>query len=110
MAKRRSFTWGAWDFDGLGGAFIVAKSECPVREEVPDYIVKVDNLDPMCAPAMEVEEGWCMFQVRGDWDGMEGERRGSYLVLKGAMHPLNRKGTPMKGCFPVWIVRKGEWY
>ena len=100
---KRKFKWLAWDFDCDGDAYVIAKSECPERESVPDYIVKNDCIHPDCKPYMIIQEGWCKWQVRTDWENGDGEPQGGYSVTLGI--PVNKKGW-----FPVWIVRKGDWY
>lgn len=106
----RKFTWDAWDYDCDGSAYIIAKDECPNREEVPDFICREDGIHPDCKPEMVVEEGWCKYQVRTDWDGGYGEPRGGYLVEKQKKPPCDLYGKKKRGWFPVWIVRKDEWY
>ena len=103
MSKK--FTWDAWDFDCEGDAYIIAKSECPEKENVSDYIVKKDNLHLNCKNGMVVEQGICKFQVRSDWENCEGEQLGGYYVIQGAEHT-----SRISGWFEVWIVRKGSWY
>lgn len=102
------FTWLDWDFDGNGCAYIIAKKECPKIENVLDYICKNDMLQEECKKYMIVEEGWCKYQVRSDWDNSE--RGGGYVVeqQKDVPTDLNEKKKP--GWFPVWIIRKGDWY
>jgi hypothetical protein len=105
------FKWDAWDIDCEGEAYIIAKKECPEKDKVPDYIVEVDNLHQGCKDGMIIEEGWCKFQVRTDWDNGDGEPRGWYYVE--TYEPLTRNsitGKRKQGWFAVWIVRKGEWY
>ena len=109
MSKKRKFTWDAWDYDLDGSAYIIAKDECPNKEDVPDYICRVDGLSPECKPEMVVDEGWCAWQVRTDWMYGDGEPHGWYVVEKQQKRPA-RNGKPLPGWFPVWIVRKGEWY
>lgn len=105
------FTWNVWDFDFSGEAFIIAKRVCPDKENVPEYIVKEDNLHPDCKDGMVVEEGWCKFQVRTDWDNGDGEPRGGYVVERNESRTIRKDtGRRKPGWFPVWIVRKGEWY
>lgn len=110
MSKK--FQWDQRDFDGDGSAYIVAKSECPNREEVPGFIQKADGLHPDvlipdeqgdCLCVDIVEEGWCKYQVRSDWSNIDGPA-GGYVV------ELGSHNTPHKGWFPVWVVRIGEWY
>ena len=109
MSKRK-FIWNAWDVDGDGEAYVVAKAECPERENVSDYIMKADNLDSACKPEMVVEEGWCKFQCRTDWADGDGEPRGFYVVEFFESDTKRLDGTRKPGWFPVWIVRKDEWY
>lgn len=106
----RKFTWDAWDYDCDGSAYIIAKDECPNREDVPDFICREDRIHPDCKPDMVVEEGWCKYQVRCDWDGGYGEREGGYVVEKQKNPPCDLYGKKIRGWFPVWIVRKDEWY
>ena len=105
----RKFTWDSWDFDCDGDAYIVAKDECSNREDVPGYIVKADKLHQDCARGMEIKEGWCKFQVRSDWDGVDGPA-GCYVVETYEPYTKKLNGKRKSGWFPVWIVRKGEWY
>ena len=100
------FTWEAWDFDCDGEAYVISKKECLEKEFVPEYICKHDNLHSGCMPGMVVQEGWCKYQVRTDWENCEGEPRGGYYVELGSKRPKKNR----RGWFAVWIVRKGEWY
>lgn len=111
MGKKPQFTWDEWDFDLDGCAFIIAKRECADKDGVPDYIIQADRLSPDCRNGMAVEEGWCKFQVRTDWENGDGEPRGGYVVETyepNTRHSVTGKRKP--GWFPVWIVRKGDWY
>lgn len=105
------FTWNAWDYDCDGEAYIIAKRVCPTKEEVPDFICRVDNIHEQCKIGMEIQEGWCKWQVRSDWMG-DGGNCGWYVVEEEqfAAETLNIYGKRKRGWFPVWIVRKGEWY
>lgn len=105
----RKFTWYDWNFDDDGDAYIIAKEECPERENVPDYICRVDHIHSECKPEMRIEEGWCKFQVRSDWEGVDGPH-GWYVVETYEPHTKNIYGKRKPGWFPVWIVRKEEWY
>ena len=107
MAKK--FTWDAWDFDGDGEAYIIAKSECN-GEDVADFICKADGIHPDCKIAMTVEEGWCKYECRSDWENYEGEQLGGYHAVQVRNRPKRADGRPLPGWFPVWIVRKDEWY
>lgn len=107
---KRRFTWDAWDYDCSGEAYIIAKDQCPNAANVPSYICKVDDIDPACKSEMQVEEGWCKFQVRTDWENGDGEPCGGYVVYKQKEPPKNKNGKKQSGWFPVWIVYKGEWY
>ena len=102
MAK---FKWDAWDFDCDGEAYVIAKRECPEKENVPDFIIREDELHPDCKDGMVVTEGWCKYQVRTDWENYYGEPGGGYYVHEGAKYTKGKRGW-----FPVWIVRKGDWY
>lgn len=108
MAKK--FTWYDWDFDLNGSAYIIAKDQCPNVEDVPDFICREDVVHPDCKPEMVVQEGWCKWQVRADWEGSEGEPGGWYVVELGQKRPVNMYGKNIPGWFPVWVVRKGAWY
>lgn len=101
MAKK--FKWDVWNYDCDGEAYIIAKSEVPNRENVADYIIREDNLDPACKLYMNVEQGFCKWQVRRDWENGDGEPCGGYVVQKS-------DASAWKGWFPVWIIRKEEWY
>ena len=112
----KKFKWDMCDFDGGGIAYIVSCDECTNKEDVPQYIVKNDCLsqdvlnadlgDRLCEEI--VEEGWCKYQVRSDWDGEDGTPCGGYFVNKGPHMTKAYKGK--RGWFKVWIVRVGEWY
>lgn len=106
----RKFTWDSWNFDYDGEAYIISKSECPEREKVPDYIVCEDGIHPDCKSKMVIEEGWCKFQVRTDWENGDGEPKGGYCVEQSEGFTKRLDGKKKPGWFPVWIVRKGEWY
>ena len=122
--RKRKFTWDVWDYALDGSAYIIAKSECPNREDVPEYIVTNDNLsleildgnNPLHTSLDEVKEGWCKYQVRTDWENGDGEPQGGYYVIDGANPTETRYcsgekiGKRKPGWFPVWIVRIGEWY
>lgn len=99
MGKKK-FTWNEWDYDCDGEAYIIAKSECPNKSDVPDYICRVDRISDECKPDMNVKEGWCRWEVRTDWDNGNGEPQGWYCIYR----------SPVKRAFPVRIVRKEEWY
>jgi len=58
------FKWDAWDFDCDGEAYIIAKRVCAERDNVPDFIIREDNLPLDYKDRMTVEEGWCKYQVR----------------------------------------------
>jgi hypothetical protein len=106
----RKFKWDSWDFDCDGDAYIIAKQECPEKENVPDYIIQEDCLHPDCKDGMVVEEGWCKYQVRTDWENGDGEPKGGYVVEMYKSAPIKLNGKRKPGWFPVWIVRKGDWY
>jgi len=106
----RIFTWDAWDFDCNGEAYVIAKSECPKREDVPDYICRNDHIHSECKPEMVMQEGWCKFQCRTDWENGDGELRCGYVVTQHGADTKRLDGRRKPGWFPVWIVRKGEWY
>lgn len=96
----RKFKWNAWDFDCDGEAYIIAKDECPKKDEVPTYICNVDRIHSDCKPEMNVSEGWCRWEVRTDWEHGDGLPKGWYVI----------HNSKVKNSFPVWIVRKEEWY
>jgi len=96
------FTWNSWDIDGQGEAYVIAKKICPQKEDVPQFIVIADKLHEDCKAKMIVEEAWCKWQVRTDWENGDGEPCGGYFIAES-----NYDGK--RGWFPVWIV-KGEWY
>lgn len=73
MKRQRKFVWTTWNFDCEGDAYIIAKAECPNRENVPDYICNKDNLAEECKPEMNVQEGWARWEVRRDWEDGDGE-------------------------------------
>lgn len=100
MGRKRKFTWDAWDYDCDGDAYIIAKDECPRCEDVPDFICREDHLDPACTTDMVVKEGWCRHECRTDYEEHYGERLSSYVV----------HDEKVPRAFPVWIVRKDEWY
>ena len=104
MSKRK-FTWDSWNYDCDGDAYIIAKDQCPDSTALPEWIVQADSLDPACAAEIvdDIKEGWCAFRCRSDWENSEGPQ-GSYFVVRQKEKPKTR------GWFPVWVVRKGEWY
>lgn len=108
--KKRLFTWDAWDFDGDGESYIIAKDLCPEKENVPDFICQKDYIDPACKSDMVVDEGWCKWQVRTDWEGADGTPQGWYVVYRQKDAPKALNGKKQPGWFPVWLVRKEEWY
>lgn len=109
--RKRKFTWQSWDFDCEGDSYIIAKAECPDVELVPEYICREDNLhtDCMAGISKDIEEGWARYQVRSDWEDHEGEATGGYYITCFESETL-RQGKRIGGWFPVWIVRKGDWY
>jgi hypothetical protein len=107
---KAKFKWMAWDFDCDGDAYVIAKRECPEKENVPDFICKEDCIHEDCKPDMIVQEGWCKYQVRTDWENGDGEPQGGYYVKMCKTQPITMYGKKKRGWFPVWIVRKGEWY
>ena len=130
MSKAK-FDYGIWDFNGNGSAYIIAKRECPKRENVPEWIVEKDNLHPnvlnpnipsagVCLSVDRVEHGWCKYQVRTDWDDGDGDPQGGYYAVEGESRPAEsfhskhhkdpeKHGKTKPGWFPVWIVRLGDW-
>jgi hypothetical protein len=104
------FKWDAWDFDCDGEAYVIAKRECPNKQDVPDYIVREDNLLDKCKIGMKVEECWCKWQVRSDWYNSEGKPKGGYCVETYEPHIKDIYGKRKRGWFEVWVVRKSEWY
>lgn len=106
----RKFKWEAWNFDCDGEAYVIAKDECRNSEDVPDFICQNDGIHPDCKMEMVVEEGWCKYQVRTDWENGDGEPMGGYVVYKQKEPPKDMSGKKKAGWFPVWIVRKEEWY
>lgn len=113
----KKFKWDKWDYDLCGEAYVIAKDECPNKEDVPGYIVEVDMLpNDVLVPGDDgndylspenVVEGWCKFQVRSDWADAEGPS-GGYLVNEDSHTSPFYKHK--RGWFPVWIVRIGGWY
>ena len=97
---KRQFVWDTWDYDLDGVAYIIAKDACPNKEDVPDFICREDQISLRCKPEMRVQEGWCRWEMRSDWDGGYGEACGGYCIYD----------QKVLRSFPVWIVRKEEWY
>ena len=116
--RKRKFTWDAWDFDCDGTAYIIAKDECPNRVDVPEYIVNADGLpltlldgnNPDHISIHDVKWGWCKYQVRTDWENGDGEPMGGYIIEEYEPNTQKLNGKRKPGWFPVWILRKGEWY
>ena len=106
----KKFDWKKYDIDGNGECYVIAKEQCVEKSEVPAFICKVDCLDKACAPDMEVEEGWCKFQCRTDWENGDGEPQGWYVVEMDESESKDIYGKRKRGWFPVWVVRIGEWY
>jgi hypothetical protein len=60
---------------------------------------------------MKVEEGWCKYQVRTDWENDDdAEPHGGYVIEQNEAFTKKVDGKRKSGWFPVWIVRRGEWY
>ena len=102
------FTWDCWNFDGDGEAYIIAKKVCELKENVPNFLVAVDNLHEDSKAEMIVEEGLAHWQVRTDWANYEGEPAGGYYVVKAKQDTITKQlnGKRNRGWFPVWIVRR----
>ena len=98
--RKREFTWGAWNYDCEGEAYVIAKDQCPEKENVPDFICREDGLSSDCKPEMVVQEGWARWECRTDWENGDGEPFSWYVIYDGKV-PRS---------FPVWLVRKDEWY
>lgn len=99
MSKK--FKWGSWDYDCCGAeSYVISKDQCSNKEDVPDYICKVDRINEECKAEMNVQEGWCRWEVRTDWEDGDGEPQAWYCIYE--------KKVPRS--FPVWTVRKDEWY
>ena len=105
----RKFTWLKWDIDFGGECYVIAKDLCDTADDVKQYVVKEDNLDPLCAKDMIVEDGWCKFQVRSDWSEHDGPA-GWYVVERDKSCAHDVYGKRRSGWFPVWIIPVGEWY
>lgn len=99
MGRKRKFTWDAWDYDGDGSAYIIAKDECPHREGVLGFICRKNHIEPKCAADMVVKDGWCRYECRTDWEEHYGERLSLYAAYD----------EKVPHAFPVWIVRKEPW-
>lgn len=97
---KRKFVWDAWDYDCDGSAYIIAKDACLHKEGVPDFICREDQIPAKCRPEMQVQEGWCRWEVRSDWYGGYGGPGGGYCIYD----------QKVPRSFPVWIVRKENWY
>lgn len=110
----RKFVWDMWNFDFEGLAYVISADACR-KEDVPGFIVKNDGLsEDVLNPSYEdylctesVQEGWCKYQVRSDWEN-EGGAHGGYVAQIASHDSETFKGK--RGWFPVWIVRLGEWY
>lgn len=100
MRRNRKFTWDGWDYDCDGDAYIIRKDECPRREDVPYFIIWKDHIDPARKQEIVVQEGWARYECRTNEKEFYGIAAGSYIVYE--------KKVPR--AFPVWIVRKGDWY
>lgn len=115
MSHKRKFTWDSWNYDDLGDAYIIAKDECPDKNNVPEFIVEADCLNKdILLPENGnlfstdyIEEGWCSWQCRTDWGSFDydGKPLASYVVEEGKNRPPGKAGW-----FPVWIIRKGNMY
>lgn len=100
----RRFKWDKWDFDCEGDAYIISKDVCPEKSDVPDFICKEDCIHFDCKKDMNVQEGWCSWQVRSDWENIDYSTAG-YVVNIGKNKPKTKNKW-----FPVWIIRCEEWY
>ena len=110
MSKRK-FTWDFWNYDCEGDAYIIAKDQCQNKELIPEYICKHDFLPSTCMDGIKnsIKEGWAKYQIRRDWDNCDGRSEGGYFVTEHKSDTFTL-GKRLGGWFPVWIVRKGEWY
>lgn len=116
----RKFKWQMWDYDCDGTAYIISKSECPNKNDVPKYIVKEDCLSDDCLSPQygegkylsvnDVKEGWCKYMVRSDWYDVDEPTGGYYVTEFESETKHSITGKRKSGWFPVWIVRIGEWY
>lgn len=101
MAKsKRYFVWATWDYDCDGEAYIIAKDVCPNKEDVSDFICREDRIPAKSKSEMRVQDGWCRWELRSDWNNDYGDRGGGYCIYD----------QKVPRAFPVWIVRKEEWY
>jgi len=100
--SKRGFTYEKWDYDCDGEAFIIAKDECPIKENITGYLKERIEIGCDCEiPLSDIKEGVCKYQVRSDWEGCDGPTGGYYV---------DDSIKTKKGWFSVWIVRIGEWY
>ena len=104
----KQFRWDVWNFDGDGNAYIISTDICPEAKDVPDFICMADHLSERYKGKMIVEEGWCKFQVRSDFEDWVGQGKGLYIAMLYPHMTTAFKGK--RGWFEVWIVRRGEWY
>jgi hypothetical protein len=110
MSKRK-FTWLSWNYDDGGDSYVIAKSECPDKTDLADYIAKADRIyRPYSEIESDIYEGWCAFQCRTDWEDGDGTPQGFYVVETYEPYTKRIDGKRKPGWFPVWLIRKGEWY
>lgn len=54
--------------------------------------------------------GWCKYQVRTDWANDDDAKPHGGYVVRSEAETKRLDGRRKPGWFPVWVVRKGEWY
>jgi len=101
-----------WNFDGDGEAYVIDKDLCPVIADLPSWIIKEDNLHPDCADGIrkDIQDGWCRYECRSDWEDEDGDPHGGYVVTQCQSETKRITGKRKPGYFPVWIIRVGDWY
>ena len=101
--SKRNFKWDVLELL-TGFAYVISKDECKKKENVLEYIEKNKGKDDyQLDDKQPIHEGWCRYEVRSDWENVDG-KSGGYVVYEGE-RPVNEvTGKPLSGSFPVWIV------
>ena len=101
------FNWGKWDFDLDGDAYVINKKQCPMKADVPDFILEEDNLHEDCKQGIidqGIQQGWIRYGKCNYWDD-------SYTGRSGFEVQIDNDNLHFKKNWdPVWIVRIGDWY
>jgi len=99
MKKKRK--WELWE-NKSRLYYVIAKAECPNREDVKGWIVDnlpldiLDGNNPMHLSIDDIQEGW-------------GQAEESRAGNKNGAERISISNKPIPGWFTVWIVQKRNW-